>query len=45
MPFDIAFAMTEGGLDAEVLAWIVVIGENEGGKFNWNTLEFERDDD
>lgn len=43
MPHDIAWDMVDGGMDAEVIAHIVVIGEMEGGHFDWNRLEWKKD--
>jgi hypothetical protein len=27
---------------SERLAWLVVIGQSEGGRFNWDTMEWEK---
>lgn len=37
LPFDVAFLAE----DAFVLAWCVAQGENNGGKFHWETLSWE----
>lgn len=40
VPFDVAFS-----LDATMrLAWCVVLGELDGGTFDWNRLEWDKRD-
>jgi len=36
LPFDLAFTADE----CFVLAWIIARGENEGGQFNWRSMEW-----
>jgi hypothetical protein len=38
VPFDVAFALDNNTRTA----WLVMIGENEGGVFNWNTGQWEK---
>ena len=45
VPFDVAFAMVEGGMMAHVYAWLIMCGEMEGGTWNWRTLEWEKEKD
>lgn len=40
IPFDVAFALEI----EERLAWTVILGEINGGKFNWEARRWERDD-
>ena len=40
-----AFAMVEGGMMAEALAWFVMFGEIEGGTWNWGLMDWEKDKD
>lgn len=42
VPFDVAWAMIDGGMEAEVIAYIVAIGQTEGGKFDWDTMSWEK---
>lgn len=35
--------MVEGGMDAEVLAYTVVLGELEGGEFDWDAMKWKKD--
>jgi len=37
VPFDVAFSLPED----ERLAWVVVLGTLDGGRFNWNNLSWE----
>jgi hypothetical protein len=41
VPFDVAFALAEGGMDAELIAYQVVLGELDGGVFRWDRMEWE----
>jgi hypothetical protein len=34
--------MVEGGMDIEVLAWTIIFGELEGGKFDWAKMDWEK---
>jgi hypothetical protein len=36
VPFDIAFSLP----DEERLAWIIILGEQEGRKFDFNTMRW-----
>lgn len=40
VPFDVAFSL----YDHELVAWGVIMGEMEGGKFSWETMSWERSD-
>lgn len=40
VPFDLAF----GADETFVMAWLVAHGENEGGEFDWNTLQWVKRD-
>jgi hypothetical protein len=35
--------MVDGGMMAEVISYIVVAGEIEGGHFDWANMEWEKD--
>lgn len=37
IPYDLACAME----DEELVAWEIAFGELDGGRFNWNRMEFE----
>ena len=39
IPFDVAFALD----DVTRAAWCIVFSEQGGAKFNWNSMEFEKD--
>jgi hypothetical protein len=41
VPFDVAFALSEGGMEAELIAYQVIFGELEGGTFNFDRMEWE----
>jgi hypothetical protein len=36
LPFDVSFAADDGF----VVAWLVAKGENDGGAFNWDRMEW-----
>lgn len=36
LPFDAAFEADDGF----VLAWLITKGENDGGKFDWQTMKW-----
>jgi hypothetical protein len=38
VPFDVAFSLPND----ERVAWLIICGEIEGGKFNWSTAEWEK---
>lgn len=41
VPFDIAWAMADSAeMTPAVLAWIVIMGEIEGGEFDWARLKW-----
>ncbi len=40
VPFDVAFALDP----AEMLAWTVIIGEANGGRFDWDAMTWRHDD-
>jgi hypothetical protein len=37
VPFDVAFSLSNDNR----VAWNIICGEIDGGKFNWTTLNFE----
>jgi hypothetical protein len=39
VPFDVAFSIN----DTTAFAWTIVHGENDGGTFNWDALEWMKD--
>jgi hypothetical protein len=39
VPWEVAHSL----YDHELLGLTVIAGENDGGKFNWDRMEFERD--
>lgn len=45
VPFDVAYAIHECGPEgeAEALAWSILHGEFEGGRWSWDRMEWERD--
>lgn len=45
VPFDVAYALEESGPEgeAEALAWDILHGIFEGGRYNWDRMEWERD--
>ena len=40
VPFDVAFSLD----DEARFAWSIILGELGGGKFNWSTMQWERND-
>jgi len=40
VPFDVAWAMVECGMNIDVIAWTVIMGEFEGGQFDWRGLRW-----
>lgn len=36
--------MVEGGMDADVIAYLVAFGELDGGKFDFDSMEWEKKD-
>ena len=38
VPFDIAFSLSND----ERVAWLIIMGELEGGVFNWTTGQWEQ---
>jgi len=42
VPFDTAWNMVEGGMDAEAVAYTIAAGEVEGGKFDFDRWEWEK---
>lgn len=41
VPFDIAWAMVECGMIEDVIAWTVIMGELEGGEFDWDRMRWK----
>jgi hypothetical protein len=41
VPFDVAWAMVECGMEEDVIAWIVIMGEIEGGEFDWRLMRWK----
>jgi hypothetical protein len=42
VPFDTAWDMLEGGMQADAMAYIVASGEIEGGVFDWDRVCWEK---
>jgi hypothetical protein len=40
VPFDVAFSLA----DTDRAAWAIILGELDGGKFNVNTMSWEKRD-
>ena len=40
--YGVAMDRAEAMERSERLAWLVVIGQSEGGRFNWDTMEWEK---
>ena len=38
--FDVAFSLD----DAKAMAWAIIFGQFEGGKWNWNTFRWDKPD-
>jgi len=41
VPFDIAWSMVECGMIEDVIAWTVIMGELEGGEFDWDRMRWK----
>ena len=41
VPFDVAWAMVECCMHADVMAWTVIMGELEGGQFDWDRMRWK----
>jgi hypothetical protein len=41
VPFDVAFALAEGGMEPELIAYQVILGEADGGTFSWDRMAWE----
>ena len=43
VPFDVAWDMVEAGMWPEITAYIVTAGEADGGKYDWDRMNWVRD--